>query len=479
LLVSQFMLTESAIIQSMSLYVNFANGNVQMAIYDTNGSNNPNNLLGQTGVQSPSQAGWFCAPLTSPLSVGPGTYNLVFMPDNGAFETLYSSSGTYFGYTESSFNLPSTFPIPTSSGSFHYSIYATYTCPTTTITTTSSPTTTTTTTTPPPTTTTTTATPPPTTTQTTTLLTTTLTTTPTTTNPTSSTTVATTPASTTPTSTSSIAGTTLSPTTTGTHPSYSSSTKKVTISTTTVSTTTGGITTKAKTDKTEPPPNKIAKSSSLQTVSTVLIVILVLIILFCFVGIFALLFVLYYFKVLKPRKAKEIEMQKIKLKKERKEKKEKEKKSVVQDPQYQPYTLETPMPETVIKTTTPVDPNAKTAPAPSIITNDAKRNYSSGEDVMEQMRNKKETTEFTKLDEPTEKEEKPTDLGYTSGKVVMENVKKKQRETTEFIKKDEKTEKEEKPTDLGYTSGKVVMENVRKKQRETTEIPKKEDEKTT
>ena len=124
-------LSQPGTLQSLSLYVVTAAGNLRLGIYDATGSGGgPGNLLSQTSSVVPTTS-WNTVPV-SPTALSAGTYWLAFLSDSNSLVTMATTgSGSYRYYTHSFGSLSNTLSNPSGDGSGHYSLYATLTQPTT------------------------------------------------------------------------------------------------------------------------------------------------------------------------------------------------------------------------------------------------------------------------------------------------------------------------------------------------------------
>ena len=115
-------LSQTATIQSMSIYFKAASGHARLSIYDDQG-NHPGTLKAQTAQFTPS-VGWNTQNVTSPVTLGAGNYWLIWQTDNNSIGVAYTPGSAYIvtGYTYGA--PPATFPSGGSS-SPDESIYAT------------------------------------------------------------------------------------------------------------------------------------------------------------------------------------------------------------------------------------------------------------------------------------------------------------------------------------------------------------------
>lgn len=123
LIAQQVTLSQSATLQSLSYYVSNVGGQLRLGLYDNNGSN-PGNLITETAAFTPV-IGWNTQNVLAPTLLTPGTYWLVFLPENDSLVGRITSSGVgrYYDYTFGP--LPVTYSNSPTSDAFHFSFYAT------------------------------------------------------------------------------------------------------------------------------------------------------------------------------------------------------------------------------------------------------------------------------------------------------------------------------------------------------------------
>ncbi|MGE3260726.1 MAG: hypothetical protein AB7K68_02995 [Bacteriovoracia bacterium] len=122
-------LSQSAMLDSLSIYAMQAAGNVYLGVYDASGpSGGPGQLLATTSSFAPT-SGWNMANVISPVLLQAGTYWIAYLPSSDSFYTAGgtggSSSGVY--YSRSFGALPATFSTSPSTTASHWSFYATLT----------------------------------------------------------------------------------------------------------------------------------------------------------------------------------------------------------------------------------------------------------------------------------------------------------------------------------------------------------------
>jgi hypothetical protein len=129
LVASSVSLSQPGTLQSLSFYVTTAAGDLRLGIYDATGpSGGPGALKAQTASFTPTP-GWNLQSVITPVSLTPGTYWLAFLASSSSLGFKWNTdSGNYRGYTYTFGALPATFSTtPTSSGTAHFSLYATLT----------------------------------------------------------------------------------------------------------------------------------------------------------------------------------------------------------------------------------------------------------------------------------------------------------------------------------------------------------------
>ncbi|HQV93738.1 MAG TPA: hypothetical protein PLA27_07610 [Anaerolineales bacterium] len=127
LIAQQVTLSQSATIQSLSYYVATTGGQLRLGIYNNSGSA-PGALVAQTAAFTPV-AGWNTQAVTTPLSLSPGTYWLVFLPQNNTLAGRLGQSGIGRHYSYTFGAMPSTYSTSYTGDTFHFSFYATLSLP--------------------------------------------------------------------------------------------------------------------------------------------------------------------------------------------------------------------------------------------------------------------------------------------------------------------------------------------------------------
>lgn len=124
---TKYTLSESAIIQSLSIYVNTAAGNVRMGFYADN-AGVPGALLASTPQFTPV-AGWNTSSVTTPILLPAGSYWLAFQPSSDVFQSAYNGSAGTLRYADRAYGaLPAAFPSGTAATGAT-SLYATFYSP--------------------------------------------------------------------------------------------------------------------------------------------------------------------------------------------------------------------------------------------------------------------------------------------------------------------------------------------------------------
>jgi len=125
LVAQQATLGQSATILSLSFYVTTASGNLRLGIYDATGpGGGPGQLKAQTASFTPI-SGWNTQNVVSPVSLAAGTYWLAYLPSSNSlgFRVVLTGSTKYYSYSFQA--LPATFSTSPTSGTYHWSFYAT------------------------------------------------------------------------------------------------------------------------------------------------------------------------------------------------------------------------------------------------------------------------------------------------------------------------------------------------------------------
>jgi hypothetical protein len=117
-------LSQTATIQSLSIYVAAGTGNLILGIYADNGSGAPGALQAQTASFSVA-AGWNTANVTAPVSLQLGTYWIAWLTNSNTLNIPGVTTGTDAYYAFSFGSLPSTFSGAATIETAHRSLYAT------------------------------------------------------------------------------------------------------------------------------------------------------------------------------------------------------------------------------------------------------------------------------------------------------------------------------------------------------------------
>lgn len=126
LIAQQATLSQTATVQSISLYVVQASGNLELGIYDATGpSGGPGALKATTNSFTPV-TGWNTASVITPVNLPAGTYWLAYLPSSNSLEFGSDfSTGTY-EYSALNYGpMPAKYSTSTKGGTSHWSLYAT------------------------------------------------------------------------------------------------------------------------------------------------------------------------------------------------------------------------------------------------------------------------------------------------------------------------------------------------------------------
>ncbi len=126
LLIQDATLAQTAVIQSLSFYVNTMGGDLRLGVYDTTGAGgNPGALKAQTNVFTPT-LGWNTANVTIPVQLAAGNYWLAYFPSSNALHFATNFSIGSYKYANVAFGpMPVIFPAIAGSGKTHWSLYGT------------------------------------------------------------------------------------------------------------------------------------------------------------------------------------------------------------------------------------------------------------------------------------------------------------------------------------------------------------------
>jgi len=126
ILAQQTTLAQSATLQSMSFYVNAAAGKLRLGVYDATGpSGGPGAKVAETGEITPV-AGWNTSATTTHPALAAGTYWLAYWSNNSSLSYPVANTGSHKFYTltYSSASMPATYSTTPTSGTAHWSLYA-------------------------------------------------------------------------------------------------------------------------------------------------------------------------------------------------------------------------------------------------------------------------------------------------------------------------------------------------------------------
>ncbi len=122
LVAQQVTLSQTATLQSLSFYVNVPAGRLQLGIYDES-NGNPRNLLALTPPFTPV-AGWNTQTMQA-VALTPGNYWLAYLPESGSLGFKFNFFGNAKYFSSPFGSMPATFSSSSTSGSYHWSFYAT------------------------------------------------------------------------------------------------------------------------------------------------------------------------------------------------------------------------------------------------------------------------------------------------------------------------------------------------------------------
>jgi hypothetical protein len=117
-------LSQTATLQSMSFYVTTAAGNLRLAVYDATGpSGGPGAKVAETSEVA-TTTGWNPAPTTTHPTLNAGTYWLAYLPSSSSLGMKEAGTGSekHYGFTYGV--MPNTFSTTPTSGTAHWSLYA-------------------------------------------------------------------------------------------------------------------------------------------------------------------------------------------------------------------------------------------------------------------------------------------------------------------------------------------------------------------
>ncbi len=130
LIVQSATLSQAATLKSLSFYVNTANGNLRLGIYDATGpGGGPGALMAQTNAFAPV-FGWNTANVITPVSLPAGNYWLAYLPSSNSLHFAADFTVGSYKYASFAFGpMPATFPAIAGQGTTHWSLYGTLTVP--------------------------------------------------------------------------------------------------------------------------------------------------------------------------------------------------------------------------------------------------------------------------------------------------------------------------------------------------------------
>jgi hypothetical protein len=130
LVVQDATLTQTATITSLSFYVNLADGELRLGIYDATGpGGGPGTLMAQTASFTPV-VGWNTQNVITPVSLPAGQYWLAYFPSSSSLQFAANFYSGSFVAAQVGFGpMPATFPTNAGQGTTHWSLYATLTTP--------------------------------------------------------------------------------------------------------------------------------------------------------------------------------------------------------------------------------------------------------------------------------------------------------------------------------------------------------------
>jgi len=125
LIAQQATLAQSATIQSLSVYVSQAGGQLLLGVYDASGpGGGPGKLLASASAFTPV-VGWNTVNVGTPVSLAAGNYWLAFLPSSNSLDMPIASTGSAAWYQYSYGPLPTTFSTAPTDATAHWSVYAT------------------------------------------------------------------------------------------------------------------------------------------------------------------------------------------------------------------------------------------------------------------------------------------------------------------------------------------------------------------
>ena len=125
LIAQQASLSQAAAIQSMSFYVTAGGGKLRLGVYDATGpGGGPGTKLAET-IEIAPVVGWNTASTTAQVVLPAGTYWLAYLPSSNALSFRNNQTGNAKYYSFKYDVLPTKFSATPTTGTFHFSFYAT------------------------------------------------------------------------------------------------------------------------------------------------------------------------------------------------------------------------------------------------------------------------------------------------------------------------------------------------------------------
>jgi hypothetical protein len=122
---TKYYLTQTSTIESLSFYVRATGGQLRLGIYDDD-SGYPGTLKAETGAFTPGSTGWTTQDVTSPTTLSPGDYWIVYHPESDSLGFWVDDYGDTYYYDRGSFSaLPGTFAPGADEIAVTWSFYAT------------------------------------------------------------------------------------------------------------------------------------------------------------------------------------------------------------------------------------------------------------------------------------------------------------------------------------------------------------------
>ena len=126
ILAQQATLNQTATLTSLTFDVTTVGGSLILGVYDSTGTGGGPGKLQATTVSFTPVQNWNTQPVTTPVSLAPGTYWLCYAPSSNTLSFVKTLSGPSYYYSKSFGPLPSTFSISSANmATVHWSFYAT------------------------------------------------------------------------------------------------------------------------------------------------------------------------------------------------------------------------------------------------------------------------------------------------------------------------------------------------------------------